>query len=120
MGDDAAAAHILDQLVILLRGQMVRHVEALQFRDVVIAGHGIFLGKLNLGERMVRAAPSGRKADPCQKAVGARGGDDGGHHIPRNVSPIRRKKAWLSGLFSGCHSGCHCTAMTGALPSFVE
>ncbi len=40
MGDDAAAAHIFDQLVILLGGQMVRDVEAFEFSDIIIAWHG--------------------------------------------------------------------------------
>ena len=37
MGDDAAATHIFDELIILLGGQMVRDVEALEFGDDVCA-----------------------------------------------------------------------------------
>ena len=39
MGDDAAAAQIFDFLPIGLCGQVVGHIKAAEFGDVVIAGH---------------------------------------------------------------------------------
>ena len=42
--DDAAAAHILHRLPILLRGQVMGDIQPLEFGDVVIAGHGVVSG----------------------------------------------------------------------------
>jgi hypothetical protein len=55
MGYDAAAAHVLDLLPIGLRGQVVGDVEALEFGDIVIAGHGV--SPLNCAEGNGRIGP---------------------------------------------------------------
>ena len=43
MGHDAAAAHRLNQLIILLGREMVCDIKALEFSDIIIAGHGRIL-----------------------------------------------------------------------------
>ena len=43
MRDDPAAAHILDQLIILLRGQMMRDIEAFEFGNIIVASHKFIL-----------------------------------------------------------------------------
>ena len=64
LSDDAASAHVLDQLIILLGRQVVGHVKAAKLGDVIVTRHGSVLVQ-KADHREARGREGGRKSD-CQ------------------------------------------------------